>query len=133
MRLVTEAAYTRAIRRCRTRKGLGISSRSGSQTATGSSPLDLRSAPMRSRNALLGLTFSPVLGMTIALMGRPPARACWSSTRVRPRMLFLAATLLKPSSEWLFFLPSEFRRVKPPPCRCLRLTTRLPSEAFLQC
>ena len=58
-----------------TRKGLGISSLSGSQTGTGE-----RS---RSNFSLVSLIPLP----TSMLNGRPPARACASSTRVLPPLL----------------------------------------------
>ncbi|TFB01269.1 hypothetical protein CCMA1212_006799 [Trichoderma ghanense] len=85
--------------------GLGISSVSGSHTATGPYPV----LATRSRYAaipdLLGLTFSPN-GTPGTLIGRPPARACDSSMSVWPLTLLLA---IRPADSAASFLAGSLR------------------------
>lgn len=96
---------------CRTKKGLGISSRSGSQVGTSFSRCAIRSA-----------NFFPLgdpssVRLPLLSTGRPPALAWASSTSVRPfgatlafmAMLFLMASLLRSAGSELL---GGFFRVK---------------------
>jgi hypothetical protein len=97
--------------RVRTRKGLGISSCSGSQTG-GSPPTRSAIRAAKARPFDSGLRFPS----DISDIGRPPALACASSTKVRPfgakftelsvlvAMLFLTANLLRSTPSAFFFV-----------------------------